>query len=146
MRALILTALTFLTLTSTANAGVFLNAVKEADAFWTSQGYSQCPAQIGFYAPDGETLAKGDIGGCVVQFNRAYVDEVHDLLEWAWPRMTRRQALTTLCVVAVHERGHNLGFGHVSGTVMDENVLNAPVPGRCIDWAVAATPKPKSRQ
>jgi hypothetical protein len=109
-------------------------AIDVADQRWAARGQPlPCPAEVQVYdAPLGVLAHAPD--SCTVGFDRAFRDsvwrtanDVHEFLE------VRRHGLAFLCAVAVHERGHNLGYGHIPGTIMAAVVTI--IPRECKAWS-----------
>lgn len=117
---------------------LLLSAIEVADSFWLAHGYATCAAALRTYGDEPGIAARAPLGGCAVYVERNYLASVETLLASPAPRFTRRRTYRDLCDILVHERGHNLGFYHEAGTVMDEA---NPVPvGACIDWSIQMTP------
>lgn len=96
-----------------ATQGFLYAAIAEADAWWTARGYTLPPARVFIYDEQNpETgllpLAQATIGGSSVYFERRYVAKVEQEMQ----NGNMRFALRWVCRIAVHERGHNLGFLH----------------------------------
>ena len=161
MRPLVLTALVVALLAAPARAelvnqapatfvyadALLREAVVEADKRWHRRGYVPCAGEVFVYDeherppdPRDRPVARGEINGCNVFFDRRYRD-----LVWARytnvriDRIARRSVLAGLCSSATHERGHNLGFEHKAGGVMLAPPLRAP--WQCKRWAAWKLPR-----
>jgi hypothetical protein len=73
-------------------------------------------------------LARADRPGCRIYFTRA-------LSSVTWEQRHRVDALEYACKAAVHEDLHNVGLGHIPGTIMDPIIDAEPTPGSCSRWA-----------
>jgi hypothetical protein len=128
---------------SVASDGLLYSAVEVADQFWADHGQQTCKGTIYDYdeGTDEGVVARATIHGCEVYFDRAYVKRVRSELRRYGPA-ERRETLKEICMVAIHERGHNLGLDHDK----DDKSLMAPVigghptVGRCIAWAIKHAP------
>ncbi len=143
----------------TGAEGLFRQAVAVADRRWRSMGRTPCsPLRVGVYdaapaaAPVTGTgvvavdeglgeVATSVLGGCAVWIDRGELDalwQIYRFTPFPYTGLDRRDALADLCAYAVHERGHNLGLGHIPGTVMDANY--AGQPAACRAWAQRLVP------
>lgn len=106
-------------------------AVTVADHFWAKHGFhANCEAVLYLYNSQNE--AQAERGGCAILISRHYYLGMRRLLR---QRVVKpRLALTFLCAVMVHERGHNIGFDHEHGGIMSE-VRSDRAPSECIEWA-----------
>lgn len=95
---------------SVASDGAIYRALDAAEWFWASKGVRPCHGGLIFEYDEvglAGAAARGAVGACAVWFERGYMRMIR--------RMMRRRpvtALASLCYVAVHERGHNLGYIH----------------------------------
>jgi hypothetical protein len=148
-----ITALVCLTMPATAlpnekpsTDGILWNAVAVADSFWAGHGYpATCLPQVHTYDWVEDTaLARADIGGCHVWVQQRTLKNFTKVINHAaWSVTDKRYAYRDLCKIMVHERGHNLGFEHEDGSVMDGTFEDTVAPGVCWDWAVLSVKKPK---
>lgn len=97
-------------------------------------GDPPCEGGVDLYvyddAPGFNTIARADIPGCRVYYNRGVRDAV-----WEQYREGRRDALWLVCKTAVHERLHNMGFTHTPTGIMAPFEDQQPVPAACKRWA-----------
>lgn len=137
-------------------AAILTGALHTADAFWASAGQPvKCAPLYEVYdEPDPEVLAHAGIGWCGgLGFDRDFVDElarVHRQEPWL-----ARENLTLACVVAIHERAHELspygflgidGQGHEAHGVLQADVDKIDPPGACVDWARRLTKLPRHKR
>lgn len=126
---------------SIASDGLLYAAVKQADKWWAAQGeHADCPAVVYTYDESDNTsvLARGDVGGCNVYFERKYVARIRTAISDSfW--FARRAAYYHICFVATHERGHNIGYEH-------SDAYKRPIMGlrgrinTCRSWAKRLAP------
>lgn len=145
--AIALTALAFLVAASPAAAddpisnpsvasdGAIYRALDAAEWFWAAKDAKPCHGGSIFEydetGPDaGKVAARGSVGICGVWFERGYVQRTRDLM-----RRHPTTALAALCYVAIHERGHNLGYVH--GQEMWDAMAGAE--RFCRQWAARVT-------
>jgi hypothetical protein len=122
---------------SVASDGAIYRALDAAEWFWASKGAKPCHGgpifeydEVGL---DG-AAARGAVGVCAVWFERGYMRMIR--------RMMRHRpvtALASLCYVAVHERGHNLGYVH--GQVMCARTSASPPSEQQVPGSTAAPPR-----
>lgn len=123
-----------------AEDGLLYEAVKVADQFWADYDMYPCKGDIYVYDEGVENVvARAHVGGCDVWWSRRYVRDVRRSLARE-SRMQQRSVLKQLCMIAIHERGHNLGFDHEPGGSLMSVTVDHPVVGRCIAWATKLTP------
>lgn len=103
---------------------------------WRHRGMRPCFPQIFVYDEDEAPVgARGDQGGCGIWFSRSFRDRVWEIYnDRQAPFWDRVNALSDLCAVAIHERGHNLGLDHYSGTVMNDAISGAKRTRECNYW------------
>lgn len=117
------------------NDGLVRSALNYADDWWAAEG-SAPPCFRGSSAvwrtmPDYQDAAADD-PGCTTYWNPTYVHGIRSTVahgRWHGKLL----ALLNLCAVAIHERGHNIDYGHNRGGIMGS--VGAP-PGGCYDWAL----------
>jgi hypothetical protein len=110
--------------------------VSAADQVWVDGGYERpCDPSIQSYVEawpttwankrsDEGVLARATIpalfnGECAIMFDRALVGRLRAWTRPSVARPYRYWVALDFCRVAVHERGHNLGYGHVPGVLGD---------------------------
>lgn len=97
-----------------ASDGLLYAAVEQADKWWATQGeHADCAAIVQTYdeTDNRKVLARGDVGGCNVYFERRYVARVRkQISDPFW--FVRRTGYYQICFTATHERGHNIGYKH----------------------------------
>jgi hypothetical protein len=127
---------------SISNDGLLYEAVQVADEWWAAQGQYPEKGRVMEYDKadkDSREIARGDMPGDDVYFEREYVRRTRALLRRGW--RAHRAAIETLCMATIHERGHNLHLDHVKGrSIMHDTLGNHPVVGRCRAWAVKLAP------
>jgi Matrixin len=124
-------------------------AVGQADAYWRSRGLTQPPVDL--YVADLEH--DHEAAAPIVPSSRVWVDRWYRDSTWlvvtdrAYRTAFRRKQLAELCATLVHERGHNLGFGHVAvpSSVMYSFRVGRVVPARCVGWACRALPRKRPK-
>lgn len=131
---------------ATVTDGVVYAAVAQADAYWTSQGYVMPDVKIVSYstpAVAGEQ-ASADMPGTKIGFVRSYLAEVRSQMSRGFGQLPW---LIQLCVISVHERGHNLGFAHSTDPMNVMYPTAAHGPEVCETWAqnVISTTRRKIR-
>ena len=119
--------------------GLLLAAVNLADEYWISTGAIMPDANVVLYTTNARETAQADTPGTKIGFTRYYVSNLRKNLA-AGLEVTLR--LRTLCNTAVHERGHNLGYGHTDDAIYPNYVMSATKnngPRICSTWANALT-------
>lgn len=104
--------------------------------------HATCAADIYVYdpAPNSLDVARGEQPGCRIWFARAYRDEQWRVYtDRREALVDRREALVNVCTVAIHERLHNLGFGHTATGIMTPFVTTRP--GACVRWSRLKLPR-----
>lgn len=92
--------------------GLFIRALVDADTYWTKRGYVfAAPATCRTLEDTSGPMAWGEIGGSTVWWVRSYIDQVRAFIA-SHRREAQRRCLARVFAVAIHERGHNLGFQH----------------------------------
>ena len=126
------------------NDRLVAGAMRTADTYWRRQGHARCTTTtmtpLSYVEPwltswineagDG-TVARAPTDACLVYIDRAYLASVHYDLRSRY-RLDRFERLHDLCLIVVHERGHNEGLGHDAGGIMTS--LHEPV-FECRQWA-----------
>ena len=113
-------------------------AVQAADQRWHGRGLNPCIGEVYVFDEQDDAVARGELGGCNVFFDRGYRDRVWErYTNGRVTRIDRRPIIAYLCAAATHERGHNLGFSHAAGGVMS---VPARVPWSCKRWAAWKLP------
>lgn len=127
-----------------ADDGLALALATPADAFWGAQGrVVPCPAVVYFAdlsGPQGGGAPMAGVqGGCEVWIDVAWWAGVRHLVATG-DLARRRDAIAAACTAFTHERGHNLGLGHIhDGGIMDW--APAGDPGVCVAWAASLVPR-----
>lgn len=119
------------------------DALTVADKRWAAMGRPlPCAPELLLYVDDDYSVAaRADMPGCRVYVSVMWRNSVYaTLVARSTPRGYRRALLAEVCAIMTHERGHNLGLGHIEGTIMATPVLL--VPGRCARWARRITRRP----
>lgn len=123
-------------------------AVADADAWWSAQG-SPPPCDghaLVFLDSPAETGASfagfAHFYACDVHFRPAFMDRTLTVLATG-PRRAKLILLAQLWALAAHERGHNIGYGHIPGTVMQAD--SAVIPGAGYSWALSLLGPPGRR-
>ena len=116
-----------------ATDGLVYAAQAAADEFWNSHGLYPCKGTIWEYADTRRDIVARALG-CDTYYTRRFIKDTR--ISLTLDMEIRREVLTQICMIAIHERGHNLGFTHEQGRLMGEN----PKPvGRCIEFAIKNT-------
>lgn len=118
------------------------SATQAADAYWTARGLpGRCPAQLSLATfANPEQLGVAALPGCTVQIDRRFYADVVQVRSMGWvPRIIRIGVVANLCVLLVHERGHNLGLEHTPTGVMTAEL--AEPPWECFSWARRLIPR-----
>jgi hypothetical protein len=134
-----------------ATDGLLLAATEAGAIVWRLQGKSPCePAVFVYdevYADTGEpteaTAARASYPehGCNVWWERGYVAQVRADLAYDGGLWNQRYQLASLCSVASHERGHNLGLRHAETGLMASGATDDHVPEPCRAWARRMAPR-----
>jgi hypothetical protein len=138
-----------------ATGAILMGSLQTADRFWAAQGQPvPCPAAWSVWDdPDNSIKARAGIGWCGgLQFEADYVRYVSEIPSLG--RWSARADLIDLCVVATHERGHELspygylgidGSGHEESGILSEYLDNIRPPGACVSWAQSLTKRVKRK-
>ena len=110
--------------------GPWIDLSRLADSYWARRGHPvPCPATLWIYSDsDPHTAATGQMPGCNIGFNRTWLLGVrstqrladhygrHARMGKAHPIVGRaaiqQELLAQVCLIVIHERGHNLGLDH----------------------------------
>lgn len=107
-----------------------------ADEWWTLQGSPPpCPyrAEIRWgVAVDGYT-GYAEYGSCAITLDPHWWQVQYAYLTGHASRRARIRDASYALALVIHERGHNLGYRHVAGTVMQAET--PVVPGWAYAWA-----------
>jgi hypothetical protein len=111
-----------------------------AQAWWAANGQSaDCPDGVTATVvelPPG-MLGRAPVGGgCWMQLD---ADLVGNAAGIAVPPAFQRRAALLLCLVALHEYGHDIGLQHTPTGVMAPNADTDHAPAVCVAWAIANT-------
>lgn len=118
-----------------------VQAVQDADAWWANQGSPPPAADIAVTDNmHGATTssAYGYEHSGRLEFRTSYLDNLNRLLN-SGSLQSRRQVVAQLWGLAAHERGHNIGYEHDRGGIMDPNL--AGMPGEAYAWAAEQIPQ-----
>lgn len=96
-----------------------------ADEYWSVREVTPAPKVEAFLMPSESVVwARGTLGG-----NKVWLTE--EMLS-QWDFFSRE----TICIVYIHERGHNAGLEHDSGwQIMNPLTAYEIVPPKCVRWA-----------
>lgn len=128
--------------------GLVQQAVGNADQWWTGQGsppptaHLQRVAQMPADAGQGAS-AYGSYNNGELEFSNDYLARTARLLENPSLKI-RRQVLAQMWGLAAHERGHNIGYGHDRGGIMNPDL--PAIPGQAYVWAAQMLPNPKLKR
>lgn len=117
-------------------------AITDADQWWTRQGSAPPPLQLDVAASvDGEHTGYGWYGSGRMQITPTYLDGLNRALAHSATRRGKVEALVGLWSLMAHERGHNIGYQHIPGGIMDAGWTSPP--GAAYEWAASVLPKRK---
>ena len=130
---------------SVTSDGLLYAAVEAADGWWATQGQQPCQPTVYVYDETQPPTRAGRViarasgpADCDVYFDRRYVRTQRARLRHGGVRF-RRLLLQHVCMVSVHERGHNLGLTHEVGGVMGGAIPHRTL-GACIAWSAKKVP------
>lgn len=110
---------------------------------WAKMGktYTCTPEVFSYDSPRENEVARASLPGCDLYFTRSFRNSIWDTYTNKFTDLwQRRDALSLLCKVAVHEEGHNFGLEHYPGTVMDPITDSMAMPRSCLKWALKLLP------
>lgn len=116
-----------------------LSALGDADAWWKQQGSAPPPLQLTVGpSVDGEHNGYGYYNSGRVVITPEYLRNVQNTMQHSATRQGRVQLLAGVWRLMAHERGHNIGYQHAPGGLMDE--AWASPPGEAYAWASRMLP------
>lgn len=126
-----------------------VQASGDADNWWAGQGSpTPTPATIQAQAPPGQgALAYGYYGQPTVLVSPSYLNDLNQrLMHYSGTAQGERALLAQLWTMMTHERGHNLGYGHDRGGIMDPDLGASGMPGQAYTWAATLVPSRKRKK
>lgn len=106
-----------------------------ADEWWARQG-SPPPCALAAdvqWGSSGEFTAHAEYGTCKVVLSPFWWSTQYRYLTGDYRRRARLKVAAVDLALLIHERGHNIGYDHIPGTVMQAET--PVVPGWAFEWA-----------
>lgn len=117
------------------SAGLLREMLAAADEWWTAQG-SQPPCAghaLVTWGTVGDYSGYASSGSCTIELSPHWWSVQYRYLTSRVSLAQRRRIAAVDLALIMHERGHNIGYGHIPGTVMQAET--PVVPGWAWSWA-----------